>query len=314
MAECSRRSGFRSRRGCTRAPTLLGLGALLTLQAGSHLRCFALTGSRRPGQAGQRRRVRIARQDGSLVATSLDTLGTPPENMAAFQPSQLSLGISFALFVIGLGGVPGTIQRTGQPKFVEKTYVMPGDAAGGLQMRSIAGGVAAYFRSLNYVMEDSPQKGKIRFVGQMQGNLGQALYLTGLLAGTIFATGILLVSVLPDGPFGIGPDWWFSPMVLSPWAGWYYWQRAFRKDIVELQLQTTDDCTETTLIALGSEDTIEELQSGVRFQSDAGKLFRLMEPGKEYQPGIFETLEGKQIVKDEARKDEVASAPVSETA
>mmetsp|Transcript_21141 Transcript_21141/g.39744 ORF Transcript_21141/g.39744 Transcript_21141/m.39744 type:complete len:310 (-) Transcript_21141:42-971(-) len=245
----------------------------------------------------------------------------PPPNVPGMEASQLSLGTAFALFVVAIPGVLGTIQRSAQPKFVEKTYVMPGTAAGGLEMRSIAGGIVAYFTGLNYMMEESPQQGRIRFVGQLQGSISQALFLTMCLAGAIFAVGLLLVQIFPDGPFGVGPDWWFTPMIISPSAGLYYWQRAFRKDIVELQLGMTDDLMETSLIILGSLDTIEELQNGVRFQSETGKLFRLMEQGMEFQPGIFESTEGVKVYKKKEKKPEAAKAapaaasePVSETA
>ena len=73
-----------------------------------------------------------------------------------------------------------------------------------------------------------------------------------------------------------------AEIIISPSAGLYYWQRAFRKDIVEIQLGMSDDFTETTLLLLGSlerpssfflafppQDTIEELQNGVRFQPTA---------------------------------------------
>jgi len=185
---------------------------------------------------------------------------------------------------------------------------MPGTAAGGLEMRSIAGGIVAYFTGLNYMMEESPQQGRIRFVGQLQGSISQALFLTFCLGGAIFAVALLLVQIFPDGPFGVGPDWWFTPMVISPSAGLYYWQRAFRKDIVELQLGMTDDFMQTSLVILGSLETIEELQNGVRFQSDTGKLFRLMEQGMEYQPGIFESDEDRMVVTGAASGSSGSSA------
>jgi len=198
---------------------------------------------------------------------------------------------------------------------------MPGTAAGGLEMRSIAGGIVAYFTGNNYMMEESPQQGRIRFVGQLQGSVGQAAFLTACLAGAIFGVALLLVQIFPDGPFGVGPDWWFLPIIISPSAGVYYWQRAFRKDIVELQLGMSDDFMETTLLVLGSLDTIEELQNGVRFQSDTGKLYRLMEKGMEFQPGIFESNEGVKVYKEKRPPQEAAdgqeaaaSQPVSEKA
>eukprot|EP00434_Breviolum_minutum_P022969 symbB.v1.2.020263.t1/scaffold1696.1/size105557/5 len=258
------------------------------------------------------------------VARGVGELGTPPPNMPGLEPSQLSLGTAFALFVVAIPGVIGTIQRSAQPKFVEKSYVMPGTAAGGLEMRSIAGGIVAYFTGLDEWVSCTQRDsfgesmgkrshcrqqlhdGGVAATGphslcgpaatetspsQLQGSVSQAAFLTMCLAGAIFGVALLLVQIFPEGPFGVGPDWWFLPMILSPSAGVYYWQRAFRKDIVELQLGMSDDFMETTLLVLGSLDTIEELQSGVRFQSDTGKLYRLMEKGMEFQPGIFESNE-----------------------
>jgi len=236
-----------------------------------------------------------AQRGGSYGPRSSIALGAYQEmsataGLAGFQGSELSLWTTFFLALICIPGVASTIQRTGQAKFIEKSYVMPGTASGGLEMRSIAGGVVAYFKGLNYAMEDSPQKGKIRFVGNLQGSISQALYLTSCLLGTFISSGFLLQSVWPEGPFGLGVNLWYVPCILSPAAGAYYWSRAFRRDMCEMQLEMTEDCTETTLSVLGDKETIEALQKGVRFQSPEGKLFALMERGMEYQPGIFDDM------------------------
>eukprot|EP00416_Gambierdiscus_australes_P046190 CAMPEP_0171118464 /NCGR_PEP_ID=MMETSP0766_2-20121228/94811_1 /TAXON_ID=439317 /ORGANISM="Gambierdiscus australes, Strain CAWD 149" /LENGTH=278 /DNA_ID=CAMNT_0011581047 /DNA_START=51 /DNA_END=887 /DNA_ORIENTATION=+ len=215
--------------------------------------------------------------------------------LVGFQGSQWSLWTSFAVVLVALPGVYSTIQREGQAKFVEKTYILPGASSGGLEMRSIAGGVAAYFRGRNYAMEDSPQAGKVRFVGNMQGSMSQAIYLTLCLLGALISVGIVMQSMFPDGPFGFGSNIWYTPSVVSPVAGWYYWGRAFRRDIVELQLETSEDLSTTTLSTLGDKETIDALQRGVRFQSAEGKLFQLMEQGMEYQPGIFEDNSGAMV-------------------
>lgn len=248
---------------------------------------------RRSGATASSGHHRAARQ---AVAPELASVGAAPPGFGS--PSQASLAVGFVLFLVGLPGVIGTVQRSGQAKFVEKTYVMPGTAEGGLEMRSIAGGLAAYFRNLNYVMQDSPQQGRIRFVGQLQGSLSQAGYLTLITAGAIGATALLLQAIFPDGILDLGPDVFFAPVILSPGAGWYYWGKAFRKDIVELSLGTSDDAGETTLVALGNLETIEFLQAGVRFANSEGKLFRLLEPGTEYQPGMFESNDGVQVVRE----------------
>lgn len=227
----------------------------------------------------------------------LDELGAPPEFVAG-QASQTSVGLAFALIVFSLPGVTSTITRSGQAKYIEKTFVMRGPAVGGLEMRSIASGLVAYFRGLNYNIEDSPQEGKLRFVGLMEGNFGQAAFLTSIAAGTLFSTALMCQFVFPDGLFALGPDVFFLPMLGSPFAGFYYMENAKRKDIAELQLGCTDDQRETKLTVLGDKDTIEEMQAAVRFQSASGKLFRLMESDDEYQPGIFESNEGLQIIKD----------------
>lgn len=253
-------------------------------------------GSRHRSHRNNLANSRVARQAGD------EELSGVAAGLAGFQGSPLSLWTSFALFVVALPGVYSTIQRTGQAKFVEKTYVMPGTAAGGLEMRSIAGGVVAYFKSLNYAMEDSPQPGKIRFVGNMQGSMSQALYLTFCLGGALISLGFVLQSLLPDGPFGLGTSLWYAPVVLSPYAGYYYWGRAFRRDIVELKLEMSDDYTSMSLSALGDKETVESLQRGVRFQSPEGKLFQLMERGMEYVPGIFEDNENTVIYKADQKQ------------
>jgi len=234
---------------------------------------FVLGATRRSG-LGYTRVLRTSRHAEAEIAGVVST--------------QTSLYTALFIAVATLPGVVSTLQRTGQAKFIEKTYMMPGTATGGLEMPSIAGGVTAYFRSLNYKIDDSPQKGRIRFVGNMQGSISQALYLCLVVFGCFAALAIIVQSLFPQGPFDLGPNAWFAPCVFSPWAGWYYWGRAFRRDIIELSLEMSDDYTTTTLCALGDEETIDGLQQGVRFQSPQGRLYQLMEPGTEYQPGIFE--------------------------
>lgn len=232
--------------------------------------------------------------------------------IAGFQGSESSLLTAMGCFVIALPGVWSTITRTGQAKYIEKSYVMPGIGAGGLEMRSIAGGVAAYFKSMNYSMENSPQAGKIRFVGNLQGSVSQALYLTGCLLGACISVGFVAQAIFPEGLFGLGPNIWYVPSVASPAAGWYYWGRAFRRDLVELQLELSDDKQLMTLNTLGDRETIEMMQQGVRFQSQTGQLYQLMERGMEYQPGLFNPTEDKALVFKEG--EQKATTPAAEAA
>mmetsp|Transcript_20662 Transcript_20662/g.57612 ORF Transcript_20662/g.57612 Transcript_20662/m.57612 type:complete len:317 (-) Transcript_20662:138-1088(-) len=279
-------------------------GASTLLLSGDQAGAFTIAASR---GARNHRASGVSPRVASRAYTELSGTG----GLAGFQGSEISLWTSFAVVLIALPGVWSTIQRTGQAKFVEKVYMMPGIGAGGLEMRAIAGGIVAYFKSLNYSMENSPQEGKIRFVGNLQGSLSQALYLTGVLGGAIISVGIVLQSLFPDGPFGLGPNAWFTPAITSPWAGWYYWSRAFRRDIVEMQLELSDDRQTTTLSTFGDQETIEALQRGVRFQSPEGKLFQLMERGMEYQPGIFED-QSSTIVYKQKDKSQQAPQPVTE--
>mmetsp|Transcript_32068 Transcript_32068/g.72787 ORF Transcript_32068/g.72787 Transcript_32068/m.72787 type:complete len:306 (+) Transcript_32068:96-1013(+) len=280
--------------GQRRRPLLAAAMAACGLAAGRKVaRGFVVGGATaRPRHGGRGHTSAVARQAQEYVEMTANA------GLAGFQGSEWSLWTTFACFAVSLPGVYSTIQRTGQAKFVEKTYVMPGTAAGGLEMRSIAGGVVAYFKGLNYSMENAPATGKIRFVGNMQGSISQALYLVACVLGAVIALGFVLQSLLPDGPFGLGPNFWYLPAIVSPYAGWYYWGRAFRQDVVELQLEMSEDLQTTTLSTIGDQETIEALQKGVRFQSPEGRLFQLMERGMEYQPGIFESTENVTIIKE----------------
>lgn len=241
-----------------------------------------------------------ARERGERGASSISrhayTEISSTAGLAGFQGNDLALYVSLGAVVLTLPGVWSTVTRTGQAKYIEKSYVMPGVEEGGLEMRSIAGGLTAYFRGRNYKMEDSPQAGKIRFVGNLQGSVSQALYLSGCLLGAFISLGFVAQSIFPQGPFDIGANWWYAPSLISPAAGWYYWGRAFRRDLVELQLELSDDKRLMQLTVLGDRETIELMQQGVRFQSPEGQLFQLMERGMEYQPGIFDPTAGDVTV------------------
>mmetsp|Transcript_98089 Transcript_98089/g.245815 ORF Transcript_98089/g.245815 Transcript_98089/m.245815 type:complete len:318 (-) Transcript_98089:300-1253(-) len=302
--------------GPRRQPRSLVLRACLAAvlaAAASELTLFVVGGvssasaaQRRLGRAGPRHGIQ-------LNATPLDLdVDAGIQGVANSSPS---LGATLLIFLISLPGVQSTIQREGQAKFIEKVYLMQGPSVGGLEMRSIAGGIFAYFKTLNYSMGDAPAEGRIRFVGNLQGSLSQAMYLSGCLLGALASCAFIASSLVPDGPFGLGVNLWFAPCLFSPGAGVYYWQRAFRKDIVELQLETSDDQTETTLTVLGDKATVEEMQKGVRFQSASGKLFQLMEKDMEYVPGIFDDGGSSSMVWKEKDSDrEVKAEPMAKVA
>lgn len=217
-------------------------------------------------------------------------ISTVGGGLSAFQGSQYSLGTAFICTVMSLPGIYSLVARSGQAKYTEKTYVMPGSQEQGVEMRSVAGGICAYFKSQNYNMASMPneQRGKIRFVGQMKANSSEAAYIVACVLGALISVAFMLQAVFPTGPFGLGPQVFFAPTLLSPGAGWIYWNKAFREDIVEMQMEESDDMREVMLNVLGDKDTIEGLQRGVRFQTPAGQMIQLMEQGMEYVPGLFE--------------------------
>lgn len=290
---------------------MVGLVALVAMSC-SRLGCFL------PAGASATSRFSLARhQARPSVAGALPLIAGRRGSADAFQSSlvprrldikfgeyginEASLWTTLALFILALPGAYSTVQRTGMPRYVEKVYVMPGPANGGLEMRSIAAGVFAYFKSMNYAMQDSPQEGKIRFVGNLQPSITEAGTILMVVAGAFLGLGVVLYSLYPEGPLNLGPQYWFAPvLIFTPVSGAYYWQRAYRRDIVELMLESTDEPKDflVTLTALGDRDTIENLQRGVRFRSPAsGKLYQLMEQGMEYQPGMFEPT--PQVVIDQ---------------
>lgn len=271
-------------RGRRRCWLLVVAGAACTAALCPNLGAF-VHGVRRSPLVATRGRER-----GAIQLHAVEGFAPEVGGLENFSGNAAALWTTFLIVFLCFPGVVSTINRTGQAKYVEKAYTLAGTASGGLEMRSIAGGITAYFKSMNYAMQDSPQKGKIRFVGNLQGSISQALYLTFVLLGAFFSAGIVLQAFFPKGPLDLGPNFWFLPCLLSPGGGWYYWGRAFRRDIVELALEMSDDLTTTTLTILGNAETIEQLQTGVRFMSPDGKLLQLMEQGMEYQPGMFEGL------------------------
>ena len=67
--------------------------------------------------------------------------------------------------------------------------------------------------------------------------------------------------------------------LLSPYAGLYYWKNAQRVDEVQVKIETSDDDSTTSIIALGGKDDLE------RFS----RTLELSERGKVYIKGIFES-------------------------
>lgn len=235
--------------------------------------------------------------------------------LSNFQGSWSSLVVAGLLYLLTLPAAFNLFKGTGDPVYCEKIYVLPGPASGsnGLSMRTIAGGISAYFQSLNYAMKKSPQEGKIRFVGNLQASTSQAIYLTLCAFGAFASFGFIATILNESGPFGLGASWWYSGTLLSPYAAIFYWDKAYREDIIELSMQESDDSTTIEVVALADKDTVDSFQRGVRFQVKGG-LAMMSEKDKVYQPGIFDGAGAQaNVVVPQEESEPATQTPATQT-
>ncbi|MFS8859570.1 cofactor assembly of complex C subunit B [Synechococcus sp. H60.1] len=118
-----------------------------------------------------------------------------------------------------------------------------------------------------YRLQSADAEGIATFVGQAQPSVGLAVFLTGL-AGAGLACLALVLQVLEPG-WGVWP---WTLLLVSPWAGWYYWRRNHRPQQLRLRLQEADPPLGSLLWVEGQREELEVLATTLGLQErDPGR-------------------------------------------
>lgn len=188
--------------------------------------------------------------------------------------SQLSLYFTLGLYVLTLPGLYSLVTRSVKTKPIQKVYDIPGPANPTAKpLRQTAAEIMAYFKSMNY--EVAAAEEVITFRGVIARSNSQAAFLTFCTFMGLGSLGLVVSTISPDF---IGAKAYLLTL-LSPYAGLYYWKNAQRVDEVQVKIETSDDDSTTSIIALGGKEDLE------RFS----RTLELSERGKVYIKGIFES-------------------------
>ena len=128
-------------------------------------------------------------------------------------------------------------------------------------------------RSYHLVQLDRDQD-QATFEGMVRPSVGLAIFLVTLVALGLLCLGLVLAILFPDVGYGFT-----GLLVLSPLAGWFYWQRAQRPEQVVLKVEplppsspadSAPPAAQTRLTVTAHRDELIALQSALQFpRSDA---------------------------------------------
>eukprot|EP00747_Dinoflagellata_sp_TGD_P051465 gnl/TRDRNA2_/TRDRNA2_147356_c1_seq1.p1 gnl/TRDRNA2_/TRDRNA2_147356_c1~~gnl/TRDRNA2_/TRDRNA2_147356_c1_seq1.p1 ORF type:complete len:562 (-),score=119.01 gnl/TRDRNA2_/TRDRNA2_147356_c1_seq1:143-1828(-) len=214
------------------------------------------------------------------VATAAQTLAGASDY--EYQGWSASYWTIIALFLLTVPGVWSIVKRSPKATVKRITYELPGPAAGGKDLDTVARTIAGYFKKYNYRITGTGEV--ITFTGTYEASRGQAAATTFyFFCGLASIALVLSVAVPKIGPLVI-EQYWYGLTLLSPLAWVYYTNRGTRDEDVKVKMISTDDEKITDLVIEGDKEEIE------RFSRE----LQLMEKGKVYVRGFFEQDPEKQ--------------------
>lgn len=170
--------------------------------------------------------------------------------------SKLSYYTTLLTYALSFPGLWSTIKRSTTAKIKRKTYVSPGEGAGGKDQRSQAGEIMAYMKANNYEVQDAGET--ITFRGLVARSTSQLFFLTFCTALGLGSLALVLQIQLQDLVLPvIGKPNWFYLVLLSPYAGLYYWKSGDRVDDIKVKLSVTDDNMENEIAIEGNDEELD---------------------------------------------------------
>ncbi|KAL3769413.1 hypothetical protein ACHAWU_008822 [Discostella pseudostelligera] len=218
--------------------------------------------------------------DVSATAASDTESGSSSSFMPSY--SNASYYTTLALYVASFPGLWSQIKRSTTAKVKRKTYVRDGDlifhllqqhsydspgeaTEGGKELRQQAGEIMAYMKANNYEVAEAGET--IVFRGLVARSTSQAFFLTFCTAIGMASLALVLQIQFQDLVLpGIGAPNWFLLVLLSPYAGIYYWRSGDRVDDMKIKLATNDDDTMNEITIEGNDEEIERIWRTLNLQ------------------------------------------------
>ncbi|KAJ8599738.1 hypothetical protein CTAYLR_003415 [Chrysophaeum taylorii] len=217
---------------------LIGSARAFRVDSGSAIRSTNRAWRRPPP-----RRVETVRRVAEVA--SFPSLTTSYE----FTGSYASLYATLGLYVLSFPGLYSLIKRSTKVQLVQKTFVFDDD---GREMREIAGEVMAYMRANNYAVAEAADT--ITFKGVVESSKSQAFFLSFCAFVGLASLALVLQIQLPQ----IG-SYWFLMILLSPYAGIYYWQNASQDNEFKIKLEERDEPQAKALVVRGGKEDVERM-------------------------------------------------------
>jgi len=173
--------------------------------------------------------------------------------------SKASYYTTLALYIASFPGLWSQIKRSTKAKIKQKTYVSAGEAAtDGKDLRQQAGEIMAYMKANNYEVTDAGET--ITFQGLVAQSKSQAFFLTFCTALGLASLALVLQIQFQDISLPvIGTVNWFYMVLLSPYAGLYYWRSGDRIDEIKVRLTSSDDDKQNEIVVEGNDEEMERM-------------------------------------------------------
>lgn len=208
--------------------------------------------------------TRVALFDSSVIdaLTSLPIADAADavSEVGAVTYSKASYYTTLALYVASFPGLWSQIKRSTKAKIKQKVYVSAGqNATEGKDLRQQAGEIMAYMKANNYEVKDAGET--IVFQGLVAQSKSQAFFLTFCTALGMASLALVLQIQFQDITLPvIGTKLnWFYLVLLSPYAGLYYWRSGDRVDEIKVRLTASDDDMENEITVEGNDEEIERM-------------------------------------------------------
>mmetsp|Transcript_30294 Transcript_30294/g.54861 ORF Transcript_30294/g.54861 Transcript_30294/m.54861 type:complete len:287 (+) Transcript_30294:78-938(+) len=184
-----------------------------------------------------------------------------PSSSTEFAPSysNASYYTTLGLYALSFPGLWSQVKRSTKAKVKRKTYVSDGEATkGGVELRQQAGEIMAYMKANNYEVAEAGET--ITFRGLVARSVSQACFLVFCTVIGMSSLALVLQTQFHDLVLPvIGEPNWFYLVLLSPYAGIYYWQSGDRVDDLMVKLATNDDETLNEISVEGNDEEIERM-------------------------------------------------------
>jgi hypothetical protein len=121
--------------------------------------------------------------------------------------------------------------------------------------------VTQYLEGRGYRLETvDREQNQVVFTGLVKASVGLAVFLSILAAVGLLCFGLVLAVQFPQ--LGYGGLW---SVVVAPLAGWFYYQKSQRTELVKISMRAEDSGQPTRLRMMAHRDEIAALQANLNY-------------------------------------------------